>query len=50
MFKTGVHNCVIGPKNKSMFHISVTWFIFNLQRRKILIAKKNIFTSYTMNY
>jgi hypothetical protein len=29
-----------GPKNRSMFCISVTWFIFNPQRRNIYLNKK----------
>jgi hypothetical protein len=30
-----VRSQATGPKNKRMFHNSLTWFIFILQRRKI---------------
>ncbi len=32
-----VCNCYIRPKNKRMFRISVTWFIFNLKRRGYIL-------------
>ncbi len=41
-----VCNQASGPENKHMFRISIMWFIFDLQRRKIWIAQKHIYNIY----
>jgi hypothetical protein len=41
-----VLNQANGPKKKDMFHTSVTWFIFYLQRGKILIAQQHIYNKH----
>ncbi len=33
-YTSSVRNNTIVPKNKRMFHVSIMWFIFNLQRER----------------